>query len=283
MKMSIETRTIMDVMPAGQNTRMIFYFLQSLNTHEGVPWKSENIQVYLDTDYTMAVSGSKIISPLVSRILGDSATLTTQQYQQLANIIWMRCWKRWHHLWELYYVAEYAPLQNYDMTETESGTLDRTYGKTHTRTDDLEDETTHGMTRTRTDNLQHGRTDSSTTTPAITEASKVYGFNSATPSGDSETTRTGTETVSGTSTDTDTGTVTDADSGTDTVTRTGTVTDEDGGTDSDEHSRTLTRSGNIGVTSSQDLIMQDMKVWQWMYFQDVVYHDLDVLLTIPIY
>lgn len=46
--------TIEEVMPAGQNVRMIFYYLEQIpiTNHGGIPWKGENLQVLLDTDYT---------------------------------------------------------------------------------------------------------------------------------------------------------------------------------------------------------------------------------------
>lgn len=43
-----------------------------------------------------------------------------------------------------------------------------------------------------------------------------------------------------------------------------------------------TRKGNIGVTSSQQLIESEIKLWQWNFIKEV-YKDLDEELTIPIY
>ena len=50
--------------------------------------------------------------------------------------------------------------------------------------------------------------------------------------------------------------------------------------DTTEH--TLTRSGNIGVTTSQQMIAAERDVWMWIVF-DVVFADVDKILTCPLY
>lgn len=47
--------------------------------------------------------------------------------------------------------------------------------------------------------------------------------------------------------------------------------------------RSLTRSGNIGVTTSQQMIEQERKIALYDYFREVVFPDLDKALTVPIY
>ena len=96
-----------------------------------------------------------------------------------------------------------------------------------------------------------------------------------------------------------TGTITDNGSNTvegsstlsinDTETAGGTVntshtgTDSTSGTSSDTTQRTLTRSGNIGVTTSQQMIEAERNLWDWNFFNEVLYPDLDELLTLQIY
>ena len=48
------------------------------------------------------------------------------------------------------------------------------------------------------------------------------------------------------------------------------------------HERDMTRSGNIGVTTSQQMIASERELWMWDFFA-VVYNDIDKLLSIPIY
>lgn len=52
------------------------------------------------------------------------------------------------------------------------------------------------------------------------------------------------------------------------------------GTDNTTHE--LSRSGNIGVTTSQQMIESEIALWQWNFFEQV-YKDIDKILTISIY
>jgi hypothetical protein len=69
------------------------------------------------------------------------------------------------------------------------------------------------------------------------------------------------------------------------------TTDTDGGTQVDAESGmntrirnyTLTRRGNIGVTTSQQMLQSERDLWVWNFFRDVVFPDLDYILTIPVY
>lgn len=45
---------------------------------------------------------------------------------------------------------------------------------------------------------------------------------------------------------------------------------------------TTTRSGNIGVTTSQQMITAEREVWMWNFF-DQVYRDIDSVLALPFY
>ena len=45
----------------------------------------------------------------------------------------------------------------------------------------------------------------------------------------------------------------------------------------------LRRSGNIGVTTSQQMITSERELWLWHYFQDIVFKDIVKMLTLPLY
>lgn len=45
---------------------------------------------------------------------------------------------------------------------------------------------------------------------------------------------------------------------------------------------TTTRSGNIGVTTSQQMLTAEREVWMWNFF-DQVYKDIDSVLSLPFY
>lgn len=49
-----------------------------------------------------------------------------------------------------------------------------------------------------------------------------------------------------------------------------------------EETETTQRSGNIGVTTTQQMIVADRSLWLWNFF-DQVYKDIDTVLSLPIY
>lgn len=63
----------------------------------------------------------------------------------------------------------------------------------------------------------------------------------------------------------------------------GTVADVETGTNTDTRNYRLTRSGNIGVTTSQQMIESERKLWLWDFFDNVIYPDIDRILTINMY
>lgn len=115
-----------------------------------------------------------------------------------------------------------------------------------------------------------GRTDTDAGTSANAKTgTETTSFNGRTDTdgGTSATARTGTDTLTHNTSETDTGTQTDAQSGSDTATR----------------NYTLTRSGNIGVTTAQQMIESERELWLWNFFYKIVFPDVDKVLTLNIY
>lgn len=90
--------------------------------------------------------------------------------------------------------------------------------------------------------------------------------------------------------DTHNGTQQSVDSGADTHTynnvkdtHEGTQATVDSGADTHTRNYHLTRSGNIGVTTSQQMIQSERDLWIWNFFRDVVFKDLDKVLALSIY
>ena len=252
-----------------------------------VPWQYENIASELDLEYHGNISGDKYVSPLVNKVLGTDTTLSDTDLTTLAGVIYNLYGKNWEKLWNTLDL-EYNPIENYNMVEKMSN--DETvidYGRSHTRTDN----TTHSKTGTDTitPNLTERTTPNlvETTTPNLSDTTdnSVFGFNSSTAVGanSSSNSKTGTNTVaqSGMTTTTNTGNST---TGYNTQDRnTGTVTDNDNGSDTHTRNYTLTRSGNIGVTTSQMMIESERSLQKWYYFFEVVFPDIDRVLTLSIY
>ena len=248
-------KTIADIMPPGQNFRMIFYFLNQLSTYSGVPWKSENISAMLDQLYVFGVSGQKTIAPLVEAIMSGE-TLNTQEYQLLANMAWNLYHESWKREWDTLSL-QYAPIENYSMTE--EALSDKT-------------EVEYGKKTTRTPNLSEKKTGDDTLTPTTEtkQTNKVAGFNSSTLVTSGESTVLG---VSGTNKTTYNNT----------LATTGSDASEDSGKDTTTHTYKFKRTGNIGVTTSQQMLESERNVWRWNYFREIVFPDLDKLFALMVY
>lgn len=56
------------------------------------------------------------------------------------------------------------------------------------------------------------------------------------------------------------------------------------GTNSESHvtERELTRSGNIGVTTSAQMIQENLELWKWNFFETIM-NDVDMFLTVSVY
>lgn len=191
---------------------------------------------------------------------------------------------------------EYDPIENYSMTEQmHNDTTETSYGKVDTktmsknsqdqrnlnfsdnRTLDTADETTPNLTDTHTlNNL------------TTTETDTIAGFNSAGFENANQKTSvgTGSETnaTTGTSTTTHTGTDNVSHSGTDTVVYSGMDTDTDtlSGKDTNVRNYTLTRSGNIGVTTSQQMIESERNVADFSALQELT-HGIINAITIGVF
>lgn len=201
-------------------------------------------------------------------------------------------------------------------TETETKNLadSRTEDKTGTETETRNLRDIKTEEKTGTDTQTKNLTDTRTPNIETETVRKINGFNSAAtgvPSGTDTTTETGVETNRQTGTDsiqynnmletdeTHTGTDTmtyntevqtdETHTGTDTIQHntteadTGTQSDVESGEDSKTHGYELTRSGNIGVTTSQQMIESERALWMWNFFYDVVFPDVDKVLTLSVY
>ena len=241
----------------------IFTFLQALN----VPWQEENIASTLNYHYHYSIAGTRYIAPLLTHLLGNNEVLSTSARQTIAGV----AFNMFHNKWEKEYAtlsAEYNPIENYDMTEALSGDKrETTYGKTDTFTHGKTETVTHNTTDTTTHNT------SDTRTPNLQNVSEtgIEGFNSSTYQ-DSEKV-----------TSNETGTETRAKTGTEAHAETGSDTDAQSGKDTTTHEYTLTRHGNIGVTTSQQMLESERALWMWDFFYEVVFPDLNRVLTLSIY
>lgn len=248
---------VFEYSPADNNG--IFHYLQLLN----VPWQELNISQSLDIYYHLNRSGKKDTSPLIDYYITDGI-IPELKKAEIASIIFDLFGKIWDRLWDVYN-AEYNPINNYDMTEESEDVKTVEYGRTDTNT------FAHGRTDTRTDNLT--QTDTPTTTQ--TKEENIYGFNDN--SEDGSPANKSVITDGGQNVTTNTGTLTNRVTGTDTD------TNVQSGVDTHRVTHSLTRSGNIGVTTTQQMIQSEVELWQWNYFKNVIMPNIDGVLTTMLY
>lgn len=273
-----------------------------------LPWASDTTitATLLDFEYLYNHSGRKVISPAVEVSLDDDDEIDSTAFVKLCDIAYMMYNKKWTRNWTVL-TADYNPIENYNMTETEETTRDNK--ETHSGNDTLSMTGTDTNTHTGTDTFTHTGTDTNVKSGSETDAhtgtveddgdstseNNVSAFNSSSyqdsdkNTGTNDNTRTYGDTITSTYnsvtdaetknlTDTETKNLTDTDTRnmTDTTTH-GHVIDND-----DDETRELTRSGNIGVTTSQQMLQSDIELWKWNFFYEV-FHDIDTVFTISTY
>lgn len=206
------------------------------------PWIDDMSGLNLDVVYLDGNSGERYCSNFINHRLDDSGVLPADARTTISNILWAMFGIQWTKLWATMKPPDYDPLTNYQMEETENGT------HKDTRTPDI--------TRT------HTGTDKDEGETVLNAQNNVWGFNSSSSS------------------------PSDMQDNTNTVNTTNTrdLTDTETGTDitNGENTRNLTRKGNIGTNTFQNLLQQERNAWAYDFFEKV-FKDVDSVLTIPIY
>lgn len=251
----------------------IFHYIQN-NT--SIPWSDPDISGILDTAYH-GDHGDRLISPLVRKLLDTDNELTTANKQKLANVITTLFLPQWQHTYELL-TLQYDPLNNYDMTETE--TYEGSNENEHRDTGTLGNSGTVGRSGTIGNAGTVAHTGTSTDETENTAEGSLYGFNSASAVDSDKSTSEGGNTHTNNLTDTTNMTETHNLTDTTNMTETHNLTGSDAG--SNTYERTLTRSGNIGVTTSQQMAQSQIDLWKWNFYRSV-FKDIDSVLTLRIY
>lgn len=205
----------------------------------------------LDLEYIYNHSGQKGIAPMLDYMVrvnegnGEDPKISDANLTTMGKIIKAHYSESWSRLFATLSV-QYDPLENYNRVESGSDTTTHT----GTVTDDGSDDLTHGEVVTA------GGSD--------TTERKISGYDDLTYKPSEQ------EIYSPTTTATH--------SGTDERT----MGNERTYDTEDETTYGKTISGNIGVTTSQQMLQAERDVWLWDFFQ-IVYKDLDKLFTIPVY
>lgn len=241
-------------MPTGNGP---FTDLQTLD----VPWKSLNIAAALD-GYYFGHSGSKLISPMLDFYCTDYTThvfdaLTAENRAFIAGMLYAMYSAKWNHLYSLL-TLQYNPVTNYDMTESESITRETTASGTDTGT----------VKNTGTDTLERTGTVDTDTSGSVEDS--IFGFNSSAGVDSNARENSNSSIVTNDTTDEQTKNLTE-------------TRDLVNSAESEySESRELSRSGNIGVTTTQQMIKSEIDLWQWQFFEGVC-KDIDAVLCLSVY
>lgn len=236
---------------------------KELTNNHNVPWKdSISDGSILDLEYYGNRSGNKIVAPLMYNLL-DTKTgeVKSENVTKLAAIIFYKYGTNWSQLAETL-KASYNPIENYNMVEEEEGDFSSESGSDTTRTGNVTNTKSGNMTQ---DNTKTGSTKTT---------NDMYAFNSTAAVPTSDTTQTILGDGAEDNTKTTYNNLTDTQSY-------NSVNDNVTGTASGDNHRKLTRSGNIGVTTSAQMLEGHNTFWgDWSFFEQV-FADVDEVLTIP--
>ena len=224
-----------------------------------LPWSEDDTisAALLDFEYINNYSGRKIIAPAVSNVLTNNV-ITAAGFAKLVDVCYMMFVKKWQRNWTIL-TMEYNPIENYSMTE--HSVLTRDNAETHSGTD----------RKVESGSVADAHSGTVSDSGTASETGKVSAFNSSTFQDATNSNSTAGNTRTFNNTDTSTyNNLTDA-------TTYGHKIDND-----DEETTDHTRSGNIGVTTSQQMAQSDLELWRWNFFYEV-FADIDKVFTISNY
>lgn len=222
-----------------------------------IPWANDEFvdNTVLDVAYFGNHSGGKFCAPLVKTYLSDEDEVTQVGREVIAKILLAKYLPGWKHLWETNVVA-YSPIHNYDMTEN------RSRKKANSEAESINENQSH----TGTDTLQHGLIE--TTQHGMTRTEDMYKFGLNTNPQDPK------QSDRNVSTDGGQTVVTDSGSDVNTKNLADSRVNDRNMAGAEEELEEIHRAGNIGVTTTQQMIQQERELWIWNFF-DQVFKDLD--------
>lgn len=246
-----------------------------------LPWASDTdiTPEKLDMQYHLNHSGLKYVSPAVSSMIESAdpftGILTAVDKTALAGVIWTLFHIKWSKLWATLNF-DYNPIENYDRTEEKTGTETGTDTPTNWKETRTETPTNWTETKTETPTEWKETTEGASADNEAVTSREKWGFNSTDPVPDERATTTAKNKQ----------TVERSGSYETETERTGsyeTETERSGSFEHEvEYDTELHVHGNIGVTTSQQMIQSERELWMWDFFNQV-FQDVDSVLTIDIY
>ena len=288
-------------------TNGIFTYIKSALSD--VPEYLQNSEL-LNQDYYYRHSGTKSISPIVKHFLDDKGKLNSDSAATIARLIVSAYKDNWDKVYKALTI-DYSPIENVDETLTEttdttgktttsnsnthSGTDNHSYGGSDTKTNKGTDTNTQSGTDTTkntgtTENKNVNNNGTSTTTRDI------YGYNSEVESNADKEKTVVNQTVTDTRTDnltqtlehglsnkedidtTETTTYNNTDDETINITDSGSGNEDTSGNEKHD----LHRHGNVGVTTNQYMITEELKLRKNIFVNEM-FADIDSYMTLPLY
>lgn len=225
--------------------------LKAINNLTGYtpPWANDT---YLDMDavemeYYGNHSGSKLVSPLVTKLLNDDGELTSTSMILLAKTIVSRYSESWIRLHEIV-ESDYNPVENYDRYESVSD------HSASSESADSNRQTNYGRTSGTDQNVNNA------------QKNNIFGFDTSASEGvpDTYSSASGSTSIS----------TSEGGSDSESSTSSGSMA-----TDSSHSARI---HGNIGVTTATQMLAEHRDFWAWSFWQSV-FADIDKVLCLSVY
>ena len=250
-----------DVFAGWESGSGLFHLLEQTGA---MPWTEDfTFSGNLDTAYFGNHSGGKFCSPLVEHYLNDEEVVTETGRLAIARIISMKYSHNWKRLWDAY-LSEYNPIHNYNMVEEKDAET----------TDEGKKVTDGTLVRSGTDSTAYGKTETGSNSNSSTEIDYLYGLNTDTenprPSDKITTSSSGTNSTQEGGTDIETLNLTNKND-----------VEENSEASGTEHYK-ITRSGNIGVTTTQQMLESEIALWSWNFFEQI-FSDIDKELALSVF
>ena len=278
---------------AGGFFRQLYEYLSDRDiTCQWLP--SEDAAFMLDLEYHGNHSGQKPIAPLPRNMLSDDNELTSYTAKLIASAFYAMFGINLDKQYRTMFF-EYNPIDNYSMTETATdtttgtGTESRTESGTNSHSGTITDAHSGTITDAHSGTITDAHSGTITDETDETRNHSIYGFDSAAmnPSDDDDISVDTTRTLSNSDTKTLANSETKTLANTDTRTHNDTLTEsKTDSTEKENESTTtheLSRSGNIGVTTSQQMIQSERDLWVWNFYNNFLFPCADRVLTLPIY
>lgn len=248
--------------------------------------------------------GEKPVAPLLNYYIRDG-TLTNTSLKSISEILLSYYEKKWTRLLEVLEI-DYDIIHNFSDTtnETINSTSDMSNNINATKTTkdktsnnetiDESNTLTNDLSKKEENNLINTNTKNLSTSNTSTDEESLQGFNSTTYVNSEKDINTSTQTETGTDTVSKTGNITTTNTGTskNVVKSTiGNLLEKDlslselttnNSNTSNTLQRTLTRIGNIGNITTQQMLKQEIELWEWSFIQTVL-DDVKDITTLPIY